>query len=307
MLSLQQMHYILVLSEELQFQKASEKCFVTQPTLSMQIKKAEETLGHLIFDRTKNPMQLTNFGNEIIPVIRDILAENNKLKFICERLKGNIKEDIRLGIIPTVSAYMVQKMFDFWKRTSENLVLNIEEYKSDELILKLEKNEIDLAIMAGPFFDLKHKTIPLFQEEIFVYCPAVEEENIQLTQLENLHPWLLNKGNCLRAQMIQFCQINENKETDEWNYQGGNIDLLMEMVNKNGGYTLVPENYNLSEKNKVNIKRIQGIDGVPAREIVGIYNYRSIKKDSIEKILRSIQLQYAKPYETTKLNLLHWK
>ena len=84
MISLQQMHYIVVLSEELQFQKASEKCFVTQPTLSIQIKKAEDTFGHFIFDRSKNPMELTAFGREVLPVIRDILAENDKLKLICE-------------------------------------------------------------------------------------------------------------------------------------------------------------------------------------------------------------------------------
>lgn len=307
MLSLQQMHYIQVLSEELQFQKASEKCFVTQPTLSMQIKKAEDTLGHLIFDRTKNPMQLTAFGKEIMPVIRDILTENDKLKLICERLKGNIKEDIRLGIIPTVSAYMVHKMFDFWKRTSDNIILNIEEYKSEELIHKLEKKEIDIAIMAGPFNDLKYRTIPLYQEEIFVYCPDIESQEIQISQLENLHPWLLNKGNCLRTQMIKFCQINEKNGIDEWNYQGGNIDLLIEMVNRNGGYTLVPENYNLSEKTSLHLKRIQGIEGAPAREIIGIYNNRSIKKEPIEKILRSIQLQYSKPFSSNQYNVLNWK
>ena len=307
MLSLQQMHYIQVLSEELQFQKASEKCFVTQPTLSMQIKKAEDTLGHLIFDRSKNPMQLTVFGREIIPVIREILSENDKLKLICERLKGNVKEDIRLGIIPTVSAYMVHKMFDFWKRTSDNIILNIEEYKSEELIQNIEKNEIDIAIMAGPFHDLKLRTIPLFQEEIFVYCPTIASENIHLSQLENLHPWLLNKGNCLRTQMIQFCQINEKNGVDEWNYQGGNIELLIEMVNRNGGYTLVPENYNLSENTRSHLKRIDGIDGAPAREIIGIFNNRSIKKEQIEKILRSIQLQYSKPFSPEKMNILNWK
>jgi LysR family hydrogen peroxide-inducible transcriptional activator len=307
MLSLQQMHYVLVLSEELQFQKASEKCFVTQPTLSMQIKKAEDTLGHFIFDRSKHPMELTAFGKLIVPVIRDILTENDKLKLISERLKGNIKEEIRLGIIPTVSAYLVQKMFGFWHRTLDNITLNIEELKTNELIEKLENNEIDIAILAGPHFDPKLRTIPLFKEEIFVYCPSVNNETITFEQLHQMHPWLLNKGNCLRTQMIHFCQIGENQNAETWNYQGGNIDLLIEMVNENDGYTLVPENIRLEENKKIHLKRICGPEGFPAREIIGLFNNRSIKKESIEKMLRTVQLQYSQSGTEEKLSVLSWK
>lgn len=307
MISLQQMHYIVVLSEELQFQKASEKCFVTQPTLSMQIKKAEDTFGHFIFDRSKNPMELTAFGREVLPVIRDILAENDKLKLICDRRNGKVKEELVLGIIPTVSAYMVRKLFSYWQNSLENVVLNIVEYKTAELLEKIEQNEVDLAILAGPHFNPKLRTVPLFQEEIFVYCPSISEKTISLNQLEQLHPWLLNKGNCLRTQMIQFCQINENNKLDQWNYQGGNIDLLVEMVNTNGGYTLVPEHFYLNEEQLKHLKRVENLEGFPAREIIGLYHNRSIKKESIEKILRVSQLQYSKPYSGEKLSILNWK
>ena len=307
MISLQQMQYIQVLSEELQFQKASEKCYVTQPTLSMQIKKAEDTLGYLIFDRSKNPMELTAFGNEILPIIRDILEENNKLKFICDRLKGNVKEEIRLGIIPTVSAYMVQKMFRFWKRTLDNVTLNIVEYKTHELIEKLETNEIDIGILAGPHFDPRLRTVPLYQEEIKVYCPTIKEKNVSFEQLHQMHPWLLNKGNCLRTQMIHFCQIGENQDNEHWNYQGGNIDLLIEMVNENGGYTLVPKNIPLEKEKALHLKQVNSPEGFPAREIIGLFSNRSIKKEAIEQMLRSIQLQYAQPLREQKLNILSWK
>jgi LysR family hydrogen peroxide-inducible transcriptional activator len=307
MISLQQMHYIVVLSEELQFQKASEKCFVTQPTLSMQIKKAEDTFGHFIFDRSKNPMELTAFGREVLPVIRDILAENDKLKLICDRRNGKMKEEVVLGIIPTVSAYMVRKLFSYWQNSLENVILNIVEYKTSELLEKIEHNEIDLAILAGPHFDPKLRTVPLFHEEILVYCPTIATKTISLNQLEQLHPWLLNKGNCLRTQMIQFCQIKENNKLDQWNYQGGNIDMLIEMVNENGGYTLIPEHYQLKEEFQIHLKRVESFDGFPAREIIGLFHNRSIKKESIEKMLRVAQLQYSKPYSDQKLSLISWK
>ena len=100
MISIQQMHYILVLSEQRQFQRASELCFVTQPTLSMQVKKAEEHLGFPIFDRSRNPIELTPFGESLIPVIREVLNESGKIEILLQKLKGNYKEQVKIGIIP---------------------------------------------------------------------------------------------------------------------------------------------------------------------------------------------------------------
>jgi LysR family hydrogen peroxide-inducible transcriptional activator len=264
-------------------------------------------LGHLIFDRSKNPMELTPFGQEILPVMRDILAENTKLKLICDRRNGKVKEVIKLGIIPTISAYMVRKMFTYWQNSVDNVILDIVEYKSEELLEKIEQNTIDLAILAGPHFDSKLRTIPLFQEEILIYCPSLEGQTITMEALGNLHPWLLNKGNCLRNQMIQFCQIKELNSSDKWNYQGGNIDLLIQMVDEQGGYTLVPENYQLDEDKKIHLKSIENFEIAPAREVIGIYHNRSIKKDSIEKMLRAAQLQYSKPFSMKKMSVLDWK
>ena len=93
MISIQQMQYIVVLSEEQQFQRASERCFVTQPTLSMQIKKAEEQLGYLVFDRDSNPLRLTPAGISLLPILREILSETEKIKYLSDRLKGKIKEE----------------------------------------------------------------------------------------------------------------------------------------------------------------------------------------------------------------------
>jgi len=172
MISIQQMQYILVLSEELHFQRASERCFVTQPTLSMQIKKAEELLGSVIFDRSVNPINLTAFGVEVVGVIREILTENERLKVLKSRFKGEYKEEIRLGVIPTVSAYLIPKMFSVWKKSMGEINLTIEELTTKALLEALDKNEIDIAIFAGPHAVSKYRTVPLFTEEILIYCPA---------------------------------------------------------------------------------------------------------------------------------------
>ena len=305
MLSIQQMQYIVALSEEQQFQKASERCFVTQPNLSMQIKKAEEELGHLIFDRSNSPLKLTNFGTDLLPILREILSENEKIKLLKDRKSNHFVEEIRIGIIPTIAHFLVPAMFGIWQKELENAKLSIEELKTTELIDALERKEIDLAILAGPHYDSRLRTIPLFNEEILIYCPTIHGLEISLEELQNLHPWLLSKGNCLRTQMIHFCKLNDGI-SDAWNYQGGNIELLTKMVDQNGGYTLVPENVKLEGKSE-NLKHLTSSLGVPAREIIGLYPERSIKKENVERILREIQFKYGINKKLEHYNLLSWK
>ena len=307
MISIQQMQYILVLSEELHFQRASERCFVTQPTLSMQIKKAEELLGAVIFDRSANPINLTAFGLEVLEVIREILTENERLKVIKSRFKGEYKEEIRLGVIPTVSAYLIPKMFSIWKKSMGDINLTIEELTTNSLLEALEKNEIDLAIFAGPHAANKYRTVPLFTEEILIYCPSLKKKEVSMDVLQQQNPWLLSKGNCLRTQMIEFCQLTDSHLFGQWNYQGGNLKLLMEMVDNEGGYTLIPENLPISEKRKKAMVQLTSKFGSPAREIIAVFNSRTIKSNGIDRLIRDVQLNYMSSGKSKKINVLGWK
>lgn len=306
MLSIQQMHYILVLSEELQFQRASERCFVTQPTLSMQVKKAEELLGHPIFDRSRNPIQLTPFGSSLLPIIREVVNESNKIDNLLERMKGNYKEVIKIGVIPTIASYLVPDMFQKWQERIGHVQLMIEELKTEELILVLERKEIDLAILAGPYNDNRLRTIPMFKEEILAYMPSCNKNEISVEELTELHPWLLSRGNCLRTQMIQFCQLKEGRVIDAWNYEGGNLELLLKMVDMNGGYSLVPEYYHLNENQRKQLKSISnGTKSVPAREIIALVPNRSLKWETIEKLIREIQFNYNR-VSKSEMHVLNW-
>jgi LysR family hydrogen peroxide-inducible transcriptional activator len=306
MLSIQQMHYILVLSEELQFQRASERCFVTQPTLSMQVKKAEELLGHPIFDRSRNPIQLTPFGSSLLPIIREVVNESNKIDNLLERMKGSYKEVIKIGVIPTIASYLVPDMFQKWQERIGHVQLMIEELKTEELILVLERKEIDLAILAGPYNDNRLRTIPMFKEEILAYIPSCNKNEISVEELTELHPWLLSRGNCLRTQMIQFCQLKEGQEIDAWNYEGGNLELLLKMVDMNGGYSLVPEYYHLNENQRTQLKSISnGTKSVPAREIIALVPNRSLKWETIEKLIREIQFNYNR-VSKSEMHVLNW-
>lgn len=306
MISIQQMNYIVVLSEELLFQRASERCFVTQPTLSMQIKKAEETLGYPIFDRDSNPLQLTPSGEKLIPILREILAETDKIKMLSDQLKGQVKEEIRIGIIPTIAAYMLPDLFSTWIADFGNVKLKIRELKTTDVLEALERKELDMAIIAGPHLDSRLRTVPLYLEEIQVYCPEVPQEAIHFEQIQQKHPWLLNKGNCLRTQMLHFCQLKDDNNLQDWDYEGGNLPLLIEMVDKNGGYTLLPSNYKLKVGQNVGIKKIADLQAAPAREVIAIIPNRSMKMPHLEAMIRQIQHFYGQKKTNKNLLVLDW-
>jgi LysR family hydrogen peroxide-inducible transcriptional activator len=305
MISIQQMQYILALSEERQFLRASEVCFVTQPTLSMQLKKAEVAMDSPIFDRSSSPLSLTPFGEELLPIIREILNEYGQIKTLSEKKKGVYKERIRVAIIPTIAGYMVPDMFKEWKELLFDVQLSIEELKTEEILVALDKKQIDVGILAGPVNNPKLRSTVLFREEIKAFIMGSEKEEIQTAELSEYHPWLLTQGNCLRTQMIHFCNLKK-EEKEEWNYEGGNMDLLMKMVELHGGYTLIPE-YSIKD-NSVNYKRIRSENGeIPARELIALTSNRSTKWKLIEKMIRSIQLQYTSRTSEDELIMLSWK
>ena len=300
------MQYISTVAEERQFQRASERCFVTQPTLSMQIKKAEESLGNQIFDRSRSPLQLTAYGKELLPIIRDVLTEYSRVEMLGKQLGGTFKEELKVGIIPTIAGFMLPELFDKWHKELEGVELIIEEMKTEEILVALEEKTIDMGILAGPVHQPKWRTSVLFHEEIYAYVPQLDQELISSNKLEELHPWLLSKGNCLRTQMIHFCEL-KNQSEPGWNYEGGNIELLAKMVDLHGGYTLIPENYArlLAIKNFTRIES-ETLKEFPAREIIAVSANRNPKWSSMEKMIRTVQLEYNQNREEN-LKLLSWK
>lgn len=306
MLSFQQIQYIVTLSEELQFQRASERCFVTQPTLSMQVKKAEEMLGELIFDRSRQPLELTSFGKGLIPYLRDTLFEYEKINQFVARTKGTFKEEIRIAIIPTIAGYMLPEMYQTWRDKLSNVQLVIEEMKTEEMLVAMDERRIDLGILSGPVNMSNFRSIPLYQEEIKAYFPLEKRARISTDELQDVHPWLLNHGNCLRTQMMDFCGLNSQGMKADWDYEGGNIQLLEKMVESYGGYTLVPDFH--IKRSLEDYKTIQSIDGkIPAREVIALVSNRKGKWEYIEQIVRTVQLQYNVKSTNPHFKLLNWQ
>lgn len=308
MISVQQMQYIVVLSEQLHFQRASELCFVTQPTLSMQVKKAEIELGYPIFDRSKVQLELTDFGKQLLPILREVLNEMAKIEILKKKMEGTYKEQIKIAIIPTVAAYFVPRMFSIWNNKLDHVSIQIEEKKTSELLEALQRKEFDIGIMAGPHADASLRKIHLYNEEILVYAPQLGKNKITREDLRAIQPWLLSQGNCLRTQMIEFCHLSEDQPIQNWNYEGGNIDLLLRMVEIHGGYSLVPEYYEVTAEQKQSLSKIYGEeDGEnPGREIIALVPNRSMKWEIVERMLREVQLQFAHSNKKS-IKILNWK
>ncbi len=305
MISIQQMEYIVALNEERHFQKASERCFVTQPTLSMQIKKAEASLGRLIFDRDRTPLELTAFGVELLKVARDVLRENDRIKELVDRSDGLFKEELKIAVIPTIAGYLLPDMYAEWREALTGVHITIEEMKTTDLLKAMDEKGIDMAILAGPHNDARLRTIPLFHEEIKAYLPGECGSIIAINELTMFHPWLLTSGNCLRTQMVHFCEIENESDEDEWDYEGGNIDLLKRMVELHGGYTLVPQNYIKKEDSAYKTIK-NSIGEIPAREVIAIVSHRSRKWEFLEPIVRLIQHRYSGK-DKSNFQVLSWK
>lgn len=307
MISTQQIQYILQLAETKNFSKAAEACFVTQPTLSMQIKKAEDVLGFLLFDR--NPLQLTTMGSTMLPIIKEMNVLNNSIVQLSKRANGTYVEELTIGIIPTIAPYLIPMLYPHWKKQLKQTRLIIKEYKTEEILAQLENKQLDFGIIAGPLVESRWNTTPLYMEELLAYTKDNSKNNIKTNQLSTQKPWLLNKGNCLRSQMMEFCALPFTTSTNDWDFEGGNIELLIKMVDINGGYTLVPKYYKpLLSNGKGSFHKI--IDSTtntsPVRTIIGVQSNRNTKNGTIQKITDSIQLLLNKPIKT-KFNVINWK
>jgi LysR family hydrogen peroxide-inducible transcriptional activator len=121
-----------------------------------------------------------------------------------------------------------------------------------------------------------------------------------------MHPWLLNQGNCLRTQMLHFCQLNAQDTKVDWDYEGGNLPLLLEMVEQQGGYTLIPGHFKLKPEQHKGIKKLSGPTAAPAREIIALTPNRSMKTENIKALIRSMQLYYGIKAQNKHLQVLDW-
>lgn len=245
MISLIQLEYIIAVDTWRHFATAAEKCFVTQPTLSMQIKKLETDLGITIFDRSKQPVIPTSAGVEIIRQARVVLTESNKIEEIVKSVKGQISGELKLGIIPTLAPYLLPRFTGSFLKNYSQVSLQIQELLTSQIIEALRKDKIDAGILVTPIRNEDIFARPLFYEKFILYANLQKDkrklEYFTVNNLKETKFWLLASGHCFRNQTLNICNQEELNQNESFQFESGSLETLMKLVDAEGGATLIPE------------------------------------------------------------------
>lgn len=294
-MTITQLQYVLAVAKYQNFTLAAEKCYVTQPTLSMQVQKLEEELDILIFDRSKKPIGITEVGTKIVAQAKNIVNESNRIKDIVDQEKGFIGGEFRLGIIPTVMPTLLPMFLKTFINRYPKVNLILKEKSTDHLIRDLQDGHLDAAIAATPLEIEYIKERPLYYEPFVGYVP----ENHRLGKMNKLNPddldindiLLLRDGHCFRENIINLCNAPKHFKEDHFQLQSGSFETLVNLSNEGLGMTLLPylNTLELDDRKKQNLKLFENPS--PAREISLIYHKSELKiqiTDALHDIISSV-------------------
>ena len=288
-MTLTQLYYMNAVAEHGNFTIAAEKCFVTQPTLSMQVQKLEEELGVKIFNRSTKPIILTDIGKKILVQAKKITEEATRMQDIVSIEKGFIGGEFRLGIIPTIMPTLLPMFLNTFIKKYPKVDLKIEELTTQNIIKMLEEGHLDAGIAATPLGLNSIIELPLYHEPFVGYIPEenplhklkeIEVEDLDLTDL-----LVLEDGHCFRNHVLNLCQMNQIVG-NPFDLKSGSIETLINLSDEGPWMTLLPylHGNNLTEAKKKNLRFFP--EPAPARE-VSLIHYKSQLKLPIINALRS--------------------
>ena len=287
-MTITQLYYVLAVAENQNFTKAAEICFVTQPTLSMQIQKLEDELDILIFDRSKKPIELTDVGRKIVNQAKNIVNESYRIKDIVDQQKGFIGGEFRIGIIPTIMPTLLPMFLKTFIKKYPKVKLKIEELTSEEIISRIHEGHLDAAIAATPLQSENIKERVLYFEPFVGYIPKnhrlYDKNKISTSDLEIEDMLLLEDGHCFRDGVINLCNVFKDHTDDQFQLESGSIETLIKLSDEGLGMTLLPYLHTLDmhESAKENLHHFN--EPTPAREVSIIYHKSELKMQIIDAL-----------------------
>lgn len=239
-----QLQYLIEVANCGSFSAASEHCFVTQPSLSMQIKSLEEELGVILLDRSKKPVIPTEAGALVIAQAQETLKAYNSIRESVAELKGETAGKLRLGVIPTIAPYLLHKFIpDFVKRYPK-VELEIREMVTADIIEALKRDKIDAALVASGTCGEGIIERDLFSDTFYAYVspsnPLFERSNIRFEDIDMNDLIMLSRGNCMRDQIIELCEARRGLPSHYY-FESGSLDTLMRIVDCTSCMTIIPE------------------------------------------------------------------
>jgi LysR family transcriptional regulator, hydrogen peroxide-inducible genes activator len=306
-MTLVQLEYIVAVDTWHHFANAAEHCFVTQPTLSMQINKLEQELGIRIFDRSKQPVIATEAGTEIIAHARRVLSQRDDLLEHIQNRKGFVTGELKIGIIPTLAPYLLPLFIPAFARKYPLVKLIVAEMTTELIVSRLREGRIDTGILVTPLNENGIREEHLFYEEMVAY---VSRKNAAYSKTyvlpQDIDPgklWLLEEGHCFRSQIVNLCELRRaSREGSHFEYEAGSVETLKRMVELNDGITILPElaTLNLGQRQMELLRHFR--KPVPMREVSIAVHRDFVKKKLIDvmkqEIIKSIPEKIAKNKST---------
>ena len=310
-MTITQLEYILALNSFGSFSEAAARCFVTQPTLSMQIQKLESEMDVVIFKRGKLPISPTDVGLKIIEQAKQIIKEKEKLNVLVQIEKGELVGSFKVAIIPTISSYLLPMFLSNFMRKYPDVELIIDEVTTSEVISGLDRGFFDIGLIALRSTINNMRSERLYYEPFVAFVPfdhkLMRKSKVNQDDLNVNDFLLLKEGHCLRDQALSICKTSENDWVDKNKviFESGNLETIIKLVEQNFGMTLLPYlavNY-IKEKKRMNqIKEFS--DPVPKREIGFIYSNTFIKMHFLNAIREEILNVIPKEFKQNKKGLV---
>ncbi|MGO1189632.1 DNA-binding transcriptional regulator OxyR [Vibrio casei] len=289
-MNIRDFEYLVALAEHKHFRKAAEACFVSQPTLSGQIRKLEDELGTSLLERSSRRVLFTDSGLQLVAQAKRILGEVKTFTEMASLQGKDMSGPLHIGFIPTIGPYLLPIIIQPLKKAFPNLELFLHEAQTNQLIRQLEEGRLDCIILASvaetePFIELD-----LFNEPLVLAVPLAHEwaqlDQLDMDDLNGKTVLSLGDGHCLRDQALGFCFAAGAK--DDERFKATSLETLRNMVAAGGGITLLPQLSVPKEKSKDGVSYVKAVNPTPSRQIVLVYRPGSPLKKRFEKLAKFI-------------------
>ena len=293
-MNIRDLEYLVAVDEERHFHRAAERCFVSQPTLSGQIKKLEQELGVLLVERNNRRVSITDAGQAVLIHARKVLDEINSIKDVANYFQDAMVGDVRVGIIPTIAPYLLPIIMPKLNKGFPKLKIWLYEYQTHVLLEKLQKSELDFLILALPIEKHDFKELDLFREPFRLAVTKGhslgKKKQVNMGDIAQQELLLLEEGHCLREHILDVCLLSDVKEQGQ--YHATSLETLRHMVGEGMGMTLMPELAVPAKRAKSDmVSYIEFSDPKPNRRIGMLYrknSYREETFNNINELIRSV-------------------
>jgi LysR family hydrogen peroxide-inducible transcriptional activator len=292
-MTLNELKYIIAVAKEKHFRKAAESCFVSQPTLSIAIKKLEEELGVILFERLKQDVLITPVGNQIIKLAEEILESSKNIKTIAKESQSDLSTELRIGAIYTIAPYLLPELIPKFHQLAPTIPLIIEENYTHVLAEKLQTGEIDIAILSLPFDEPNIETLALYREPFKAIVPkehpfAETDISISLQSIKNETILLLGAGHCFRDQVVEafpnLLHLNYQSKRLQKTFEASSLETIRYMVSSGAGISIFPCS-SLSDRDD-SLFTVKTITDTPPSRIVALSWRKSFPRMKVLELFK---------------------